>query len=141
MKHTKPTVGDIVAIPLNQLGYGVGIILHLSSYFKNGMILGLFDQLYQSIEEIDVQRINTSLIDTPNYTSTQIVKKGIWPVVGNNADLASSIGIPLLRVVNTLFQGDEILRQITVEEEQVYTTVLGQGYLSVEEKLRKHFTK
>lgn len=139
-KTVKP--GDIIAVPLEGLGVAVGLALHVSKHFKNGMMIGFYDQLFDSINQVDIANLGGDFIEVPNYTGVQIIRKGDWKIVGHSPELLATAEIPVLRVVNAIYYKDEIVQQLLPWDEAIkYTPLRGQGKLYVEEKLWSHFTK
>lgn len=131
--------GDIVAVPLGDKMVAAGIVLHISTVFRGSMMIGFYNKLFTSVEEIDVKTIGGNFIETPNYTGKQLITKGRWKVIGNSQELLEAASIPQLRVVNTLYYKDEIVKQIRISEFKKYVQVAGQGGFFIEDKLRKYF--
>jgi len=138
-KGTKVKPGDIVGIPLEEKRVAVGMVLHVSTLFKNAIMIGFYNQLFESMEDIDIEALGGEFIETPNYTGKQLITSGRWEVVGNNPKLLAEAAIPQLRVVNTLHYKDQVIRQLSPDEFKEYVEFRGQGGIFVENKLRKHF--
>jgi hypothetical protein len=137
-KAIKP--GDIFAIPLSPTLFAVGIALHMSRRFRNGMLTGYFNVCYTSLEAIRVDELEPDFIFIPNYTSVKLVQEGDWPLVGHNSQLLEQIEIPVLVSVTTLYRRDEIVGQLkSVQDVHSYERLEGQGQVFVENKLRSHF--
>jgi len=131
--------GDIVGVPLSEGMVAVGIVLHLSVRVKNGMLIGFYNHLFDSIEDIDVELLEGEFIETPNYTGKQLVTSRRWKVVGNNPELLAEANIPELRAVYTLYHKDEAVRKLSPDELKDYTELRVEGGAFIEDKLRKHF--
>jgi len=139
-KKTGVKPGDIVAIQLAREEYAVGLVLHVSALFKNAVMMGFYDILFASMEDISIEKLGGDFIDTPNYTGKQLITRGPWKVVGHSAKLLEESTVPELRVAYTLYYKDQALRQISTDEMKDYVALIGQGGLAVENKLRKYFT-
>jgi len=140
-KRTRVKLGDVVAIPLEESMVAVGIVLHISTVFRGSIMIGFYNESFASIDEIDIGAVGGDFIETPNYTGKQVITSGRWKVVGNNQALLSAANIPQLRVANTLYFKNEIIRQLHTSEFQEYVEVAGQGAFFIEDKLLKHFGK
>ena len=139
-KAVKP--GDIVAVPLDEAMVAVGIVLHVSSRFKNSMMIGFYDYVFESIEEVD--RLGGDFIDTPNYTGVQLISKDRWQVIGHSLDLLAEATIPKLRVVTHVYYKDEVVHHFGSHEEEEarkYPLLKGQGGIFIENKLREYFKR
>jgi hypothetical protein len=137
-KRVKP--GDIFAIPLGDDMIAAGIALHISKYFKNGMLTGYFTECFPSIEAIDIADLRPEFAFTPNYTSKVMVGCGDWPLVGHSDALLAQSEIPILVTVTTLLYKDEVVDQLdSIEKTRGYTVLAGQGKGFVENRLRKYF--
>lgn len=132
--------GSIFAIPLQTETFAVGIALHISKYFRNGMLAGYFDKCFSSMDAINIHELNPEFVFTPNYTSKRIVDLGEWSLVGYSESLLARSTIPILVSVTTLFYKDEVVGQLgSVEETKIYERLAGQGKEFVENRLRRHF--
>lgn len=139
-KSNKVKPGDIIAIVLRSDMIAVGIVLHISKRYRNGMLVGYFDRCFSSMEEIDVDVLIPQFVFTPNYTSKRIVELDEWLVIGHSDALLSKSPVPILVSVTTLFLKDEIVGQLSsVEEAKAYEVLAGQGKAFVEDRLRRHF--
>ncbi|HEX6290919.1 MAG TPA: Imm26 family immunity protein [Herpetosiphonaceae bacterium] len=133
--------GDIIAIPFDDQRVAAALILHVSKVFRNAILIGIYEQVFPSIDAIDLQTLGGPFIGVPNYTGKQMVRDGDWPVIGNSAALFAAATIPELRVVDTVYYKDTPVRLLSAEEEARYPvhTVAGKGY--VEQTLQQHFGK
>lgn len=95
--------GDIFAVPLDDHMIAAGIVLHVSRYFDNSILVGYFDRRYGSIEEISAGELPARFAFTPNYTGKQMLVSGEWPVIGNRKALIEEAMIPKLVVVADVF--------------------------------------
>lgn len=139
-KSNKVKPGDIIAIALRSDMIAIGIVMHISKRYRNGMLVGYFDRCFSSLEEIDIDALNPHFVFTPNYTSKRIVELGEWPIIGHSDVLLSKSPLPTLVSVTTLFLKDEIIGQLSsIEEAKAYEVLAGQGKVFVENRLRKHF--
>ena len=138
--RTKVVPGDLFAIPLPNNLYAVGIVLHVSKVFKDGIMVGLYNQSFRSTVDFNPKDINSEFIEVPNYTSKKLIHNDIWPKVGHDQQLLSKAETPLLAASFSLYLKDEIVQQLTsIDEYRKYTTLLGQGRYSIENKLTDHF--
>ncbi|CUS04923.2 protein of unknown function [Candidatus Promineifilum breve] len=139
-KRHRVKPGDIFAIPLPTETFAVGIALHISKYFKNGMLAGYFDRCFLSIDAINISELEPEFAFTPNYTSKRIVALGEWPIIGYSEALLARATVPILVSVTTLFYKDEVVGQLdSIEETKDYERLAGQGKEFVEIKLRRYF--
>lgn len=139
-KRSRVKLGDIVAIPLDKERFAVGIVLHISTIFKNAIMMGFYKALFKSAENIDIEKLGGEFIETPNYIGKQLITKGPWRVIGNSNRLLVEATIPQLRVAYTLYYKDQELKQLTDNELSKYVALKGQGGAFVENKLRKYFS-
>lgn len=138
-KRSEVKPGDIVGVPLGERMVAVGIALHVSTRVENGMMIGFYDQLFESMEDIDIKALGGEFIETPNYTGVQLITSGQWKVVANSPELLAAASIPKLRVVYTLYYKDEVVRRLSPDELKEYVELVGQGGGFMEDKLRRHF--
>ncbi len=134
-------VGDIFCVSLGEKMLVTGIVLHVSKVFKNAMMVGFYDRIFEAPEDIDITALHGEFIDVPNYTGKQLITSGRWKVVGNNLKLLTAVTIPELRVVSHVYYQDTIVRQILPTDYKNYTELRGQGGSFIERKLRKHFMR
>lgn len=142
--HIRVKPGDLIAIPLEENMVAVGIILHVSKRFKDAIMVGYYDQLFNSVEDISAEKITQPFVDTPNYTGRKLVTKGPWQLVGHSEKLLAEAEIPELAVVHHIYYKDEIVKHYPAQEAEAvrkYPVLEGQGGKFVENKLRKHFMK
>jgi hypothetical protein len=133
--------GDILAIPFGEDLVAAGIVLHVSKCIRNAMMVGFYDRLFRSADEIDVSALGGPFIATPKYASTRTVPEGVWTVVGHNPELLAAAHIPELRVSTGLYYKDDFIRKLAPEEWSRYPALTVQGDGFVEDRLRDHFTK
>jgi hypothetical protein len=133
--------GDLLWVPVVEGKFAVGIVMHVSRYFHDTILVGFFDALYSRPEEVDVPSLAEPFVETPNYVSTHAVAKGRWSVIGNSPEVLARCAVPVLRVVGTLYKKDEIVGQVAQAEWPKYPGLLGQTDKSVEIKLRRHFVQ
>lgn len=141
-KKTKIKVraGDLFCVIPDEGLAVVGIVLHVSKLIKNGILVGFYDQCFESVEDIDIEALRGEFITTPNYTGKQLIAEGRWRIVGHSPALLASARIPELRIVNTVYFKDEVVRQLTSARKfSKYTELSGQGGIFVENILREHF--
>lgn len=74
LKEKKAKAGDVFAIPLQEEMIAVGIALHISRHYRNGMLAGYFDRCFTSLGAIDIEKLPTEFAFTPNYTSKVMVE-------------------------------------------------------------------
>ena len=134
--------GDIVAIPLEENLFAVGIILHVSKYWRNSIMVGYYDEFFTSLADINIDALGNRFIFTPNYTGKQIITEGDWEIVGHSQKLLSVAEIPELVSVTTVFYKDEVVKRLpSIAATEDYTMLTGQGRIFVENKLRKYFSQ
>jgi len=92
-------LGDIIAIPFDTNGVAVAIILHISKYIRNAVMLGIFREIFPTIEQIDPSHVGESFIWTPNYTGRREITDGAWQILAHRPDLVAHFEIPLLEGV------------------------------------------
>jgi hypothetical protein len=105
------------------------------------MMIGFYDQVFRSLEDVNLDVVGGESIDIPNYTGVQLVTSGRWKIIGNSPELLAAASIPELRVVGSLYYKDTYIRQLSYEELTRYPQYRGQGGLFIENWLREHFTK
>lgn len=130
--------GDLVWVPVVEGQFAVGIVLHVSRYFRQSMLVGFFPALFARPEEVDVGALAEPFVETPNYVSTLAVRDGGWSVIGHSQELLARSTVPVLRVVATLYYKDDVVGQVAPAEYPNHPMVLGQGDKAVEGKLRDH---
>ncbi len=141
-KRIKVKVGDIFAVPLADQLVAAGIVLHISRYWANGILVGFFDRRFPAVDQIDVSDLAAEFVFTPNYTAKRILTAGDWPIVGNRADLVVPSVIPKLVSVYDVFYKDEIVERLaSIEETRQYEVLSGWGKVFAENKLRRHFVE
>jgi hypothetical protein len=131
--------GDIIAVSLRENSIAIGMVLYVSKTIRNGIMVGFYNRLFTSIDEVDFTTLGPDFITTPNYTGKQDITTGRWKVIGNRPDLLAKTTIPELRSVSHVYYKDDMVKQISPGEFKNYTELIGQGIVSVENKLRKHF--
>ena len=141
MKRQRLNSGDIVAVPITSNAVAVGIILHVSKYFKGAVMLGFYKQLFTSIEDVNIADISGDFIWTPSYTGRREITDGTWKVVANSPQLLAIADIPLLRAAYDLFFKDQILRKLSGDELDNYPTLSVDGGGFLEDRLRRYFGK
>ncbi len=141
MKKIKIDVGDGFLIKLDEEYSVLGIVMHISKSFKQSMMIGIFDKLLCIESNIDPQTFaETQFFDTPNYTGTQLLKKGDWKIVGHFPELLEGKEIPLLRAGGSVYHKDDVVKILTDNSQlRGYVQLKGQGRYSIENKLRRHF--
>jgi hypothetical protein len=139
MRSSMIEPGNIVSIPLDEGMVAVGIVLHVSARIKNGVMIGFYDQLFESVEDIDLKALGSEFIEIPNYTSKQLITSGRWKIIGNSPESLAAANISELRAAYTLYYKDEVVRQLSPAELGDYVEIAGQGGSFIEAKLRKHF--
>ncbi len=130
--------GDLVWVPVVEGQFAVGIVLHVSRYFRQSMLVGFFPVLFARPEEVEVGTLVEPFVETPNYVSTRAVRDGGWSVIGHSQELLARSTVPVLRVVATLYYKDEVVGQVAPAEYPNHPVALGQGDKSVEGVLRAH---
>ena len=131
--------GDLIAIPLADRLIAVGIVLHVSKLFKNGIMMGYFRQPFESVDKILASDLKPEFVTTPNYTSAQIIRNGFWKVIGHDEDLLRKVRIPELRSAYDIYVGDIVVRPASPSDiEHCPTLTLG-GKLFIENQLRDFF--
>ncbi len=138
MKRSQLHEGDVFVIPLENYGYGAGIILHLSGYFKGAMMIGIFDMFKQHIEDIPVDTLSTFL-EPPNYTSRQIITKGGCIIIGKRNDLIHDGNIPLLLAGNDIHFKDKIIDKNLLDGNTPIYDLLGMGLGAIQIRIARHF--
>jgi hypothetical protein len=139
MSKKRVNPGDIIAVDLGDKMVAAGIVIFLSKWLHNGMLVGFYDQLFKTIDEVDIAQLGGPFIRTPNYTGKQLISTGQWHVIGNSPELLSVAEVPELRVAYDLMFKDDFVRKLAPEELQNYVGLSGQGGGYVENWLRKHF--
>ena len=140
MKRKRAKPGDIFAIPLDDNLSAVGIALHSSTHYRNGMLAGYFTECFPSLEAINVASLRPEFAFTPNYASKVMVELGEWPLIGHSDALLAQSEIPILVTVTTLLYKDEVVDQLdSIEKTRSYTVLEGQGKGYVENRLRDYF--
>ncbi len=140
-KRLKVRDGDVIAVPLGEGLFAVGLVLHVSSYWKHGMIIGFYRRTFHSIEDIDITALGSEFIEMPQYTGTQCVTTGRWTIVGNSPELLQEATVPELRAAYTLYFKDTIVRRLTRDELKDYPELSVGGCLYYEDKLRRYFAQ
>lgn len=137
-KRVKP--GDVVAIPLGPQAVAVALVLHKSGDIRTGIVVGYYDKLFSSVDEIHIATLGGPFIGVPNYTFTRPIWHEEWKVIGNSPELLAATQLPILRIVAHLYDGDEVVGHIALEDFHKYIEAgfAYQGF--VENMLRKHFT-
>lgn len=139
-KHPKITPGDIIAVQLEPELFSVGLILHISKAFKNGIMVGFYDCSFNSLANIRTEELGGEFIFTPNYTSKKLVILGPWKLIGHSGKLLADAKIPELLAGNSVYHKDNIVKDMVPPDEQKrYPSLTGQGGIFVENKLRKYF--
>lgn len=140
VKRRRAKAGDIFAIPLQEKMIAVGIALHISRRYRNGMLAGYFSQCFTSLEAIDIEKLPTEFAFTPNYTSKVMVELNEWPLIGHSDALLEVLPVPTLVTVTTLLYKDDVIAQLgSIEETRGYEILEGQGMGFVEDRLREYF--
>lgn len=140
IKPIRVKPGDIIAVPLEPELIAVGIILHISKVFNNGIMVGFYDCSLNSLEDIKLEELGGKFIFPPNYTTKQLVTLGPWKWIGHSEELLNSAEIPELIAGYTVYYKDEIVRDMVPREEiKRYASLTGEGGGFVENKLRKYF--
>lgn len=80
-RRSRVQPGDITGVPLAESLVAVGIVLHVSTYFTNGVMVGFYPQSFHSMEAIDLQDLGGTFLWTPNYTSKREITDGAWRIV------------------------------------------------------------
>lgn len=117
------------------------IVLHASRLFKNAMLVGYFDQLVSSPQDLTCQALGRALLDgdcAPNYTGKVAATLGYWRYIEHCPQLLSEIEIPELKVGYTLYRGDEVVQE-RVPLDSGHRIFQGQGLGAVNARLKKHF--
>lgn len=140
-KNIKVNLGDIFVIELDAHKFALGIVLHVSKTFKRGMIVGIFNKLFENIDNVSLETIgNIGFVDLPNYVSTDIFKSGNWKIVKNLPELKAKYPVPALIAGNTLYQGDKIIKDVvSSQDRKIYPQLTSEGMYFVENKLKRIF--
>lgn len=137
-KRIKP--GDLFSIPLGKDAVAVAIVLHVSKRFRNGMLVGVYDKVFDSLNTINLDLLPKQFVSTPNYTSTRSITEGHWTIIAHRPELLEGLTIPKLRAAGTVYYKDEIVEQLaSVQDLHRYPELLGQGEGALELKLSSHF--
>ena len=131
--------GDIIAVTLRNTGVVPGLVLHVSKYFRKGMIVGFYDALFPDAAQIHIEELGGPFIETPNYTSVEMVQEGDWPIIGQSAELLSSSNVPTLRVVYDLFLRDDVVGRVAPADAKAYPVLQMMGKVYLENMLARHF--
>src|SRR5947209_6401383 len=107
VRTTKVGPGDVIAVPLAPNQVAAGLVLHVSKRIRQGMIVGFYDRLFDSPDVVRIDQLGGPFVRMPNYTSTKMVREGIWPIVGHSPELLSDATVPVLRAAYDLYLGDE----------------------------------
>ena len=141
IKRTKINSGDIIIVPLSEGLIAVGIILHISEKFRGSMLVGYYNQAFESVADINITSLENEFIDTPNYTNIGLVTEGPWEIIGNSPKLLATAIIPELRVAYHIYYKDDIVKKVNLNEFRQYSVLEGQGQMFIENKLRRYFAK
>jgi hypothetical protein len=131
--------GDLFAVPFAEHRVAVGIVLHKSSYIRDGIIVGFYPQTFPGVDAIDVSALAGPFIATPNYTGRAILAMGDWPTIGHRPDLLARATIPHLRIVHDLYYKDTHVRHLEDWEVREYQELLFYSRSAVEGMLRDYF--
>ena len=129
--------GDLLWVPVCLDRYAVGIVLHLSNYIRNGMVVGFFPQTFRTQAEVDPSSLRPPFIETPQWTSKLLVADGHWKVIGNLHSLVTTLPPFVFRIGSDLFQNDENIGRVDREHWNEYPEVLGWGVKAIEARLRQ----
>ncbi|GAB4128497.1 MAG: hypothetical protein Fur005_48730 [Roseiflexaceae bacterium] len=133
-KYRRCKPGDLFLIRLNDIGIVVELILHTSRLFRDGIIAGFFDCVFDSESAIDESQLVT-LIAPPNYTAGKMIRDGYWPFYAHRPEMLMRIQRPLLRVVGAVYDGDQEVMMLPIERFNEYPEALFGGAGAVEKKL------
>ena len=140
MSKKRIVPGVVISIPIDDK-FVIGLVLHKSRLFKNGMIVGFFDLLF-TVRHPSCDDLNSlSIIESenlPNYCSTVAVSSGQWSYVGKCEQLLQRHPMPILRQGGFLYKGDEVIGRTELENKS-YRSLIGWGNKAVENELRQHF--
>jgi len=130
--------GDLFVVPIDDY-FVPGLVLHVSKLFSRGMMVGFYDCKFSDYHHIDESNIASNFVWTPNYASITHINKQRWIRIGNYPKLLAQTSIPQLRVANLLYDKDEFIRRLPIEEWKLFTELSGGGCLYYENKLSLHF--
>jgi hypothetical protein len=141
-KSIKVKVGDIFAVPLEEELIAAGIVLHISKYWRGGILVGFFNRRFRAVDQVAVSDLAVEFAFTPNYTGKKILTAGDWPIVGSRPDLVEPNVIPKLVSVTHVFYKDEVIEHLaSLEEARQYEVLSGWGKGFCENKLRRYFAE
>jgi len=137
MIKTKLKVGDIILIPLEGGGFGVGKILFLSKRFRNVILLGIYDQFARDIS------MPTLLGEMPLklYTGQQAIKEGYWFLVGKEPLQDSQLGLSKRIVAGDVWIGDDKIGPASKDDLEKLPKMLCFGSELVKRKVRQLIQK
>jgi len=131
--------GDLLWIPVCPDKHAVGIVLHLSKYIRNGMIVGFFHCPFKSEEDVHSAELELSFMETPKWTSQQLVSEGYWKIIGNRNRLLVALPPLFFRIGSSLYQNDTPVGRVDEGQWGQYPELLAWGGKAIENHLRELF--
>jgi hypothetical protein len=102
-------------------------------------MVGFYKQIFESIDQVDIERISGDFIWAPNYVGKRQITDDDWKVIGNSSKLFNAANIPHLVVVNDLYFKDEIVQRLSRNEIDKYPVLSVAGGGAIESRLRRYF--
>ena len=124
--------GDIVLIPLGSDIYNVSKVIYLSSHFKNGMALGVYNIFIRDDSNISELNMEYSAV---LYTSTEGITDNHWRIVDNSPVTNSDLILTKRIVAGDVWQGDEKIGKATPDDYKNLPKQLALGIKLVEKKI------
>lgn len=131
--------GDVIGVPLSDDVAVAGLVLYVSKQFRNGIMVGFYNRPFRSIEDININELAGEFVDTPNYVIKDVITEGDWKRLGHSPDLLHKAVIPELRVAYDIYQGDQLIKKVDLDDFKNYTELGMAGGKFVENRLRKKF--
>ena len=131
--------GDLFCIHLADHAWSVGLVLHKSTSFRKCVMVGFFDVLAPSPDQVSISTLSESFIAPPNYTSLEALTSELWPRIGHSEKHLKAAVIPELVASYTLYYKDTPVRQVSREELTHYPILSVAGVGAVVKQLQRYF--
>lgn len=129
--------GDVLRVPVCSDKYAAAIVLHVSEYIRNGMVLGFFPRLFGPEHKLQESDLELPFLETPKWTSKLLVGQQGWEVVGNWSALLKTAPPVIFRIGASLYRGDEPAGRVDADRWADYPEVLVWGGQALENHLRR----
>lgn len=127
--------GDLVAIPIPSGKTALAHVLLASSVFKDLVLLGVFDFLFDGLKIPDP--LPKSYAFEPVYTSSIGVRKLHWRVAGNRELTHEEANLSLRVTGGQVWLGDTCLRDAMPEDYQTIRQMVVFGYPYLMKKIEQ----